>query len=272
VALSEWEVVKKLRRNPRFLIGADGHRSRVRATLGIDFDTVAPPEVFAVFEFACDWPAQNELRVVLTETTANVLWPFPDGRCRWSFQLEDGATRLRDPRYKSRYAYQVGRESFPHLSERLLGEMIAERAPWFDAKPGEVFWSAGVRFERRIASRFGRGRAWLAGDSGHLTGPAGIQSMNVGLREARDLAACIAGVLPDGAPGDTLAVYDRERLREWKSLLGLESGVTANEHADDWVARNCDRIVPCIPASGAELSALLGQIGLELPDRTHAPA
>ena len=76
--------------------------------------------------------------------------------------------------------------------------MIAERATWFRGRIDQINWRIMVRFERRLAKSFGQNRVWLAGDAGHLTGPAGMHSMNVGLREALDLAAILDGVLHKG--------------------------------------------------------------------------
>ena len=37
------------------------------------------------------------------------------------------------------------------------------------------------------------------------------------------------------------------------------------DQADSWIRRCSDRLLPCIPASGADLDALLRQIRLTLP-------
>ena len=143
--------------------------------------------------------------------------------------------------------------------------MIAERATWFRGRIDQINWRIMVRFERRLAKLFGQNRVWLAGDAGHLTGPAGMHSMNVGLREALDLAAILAGVLRQGNSTDKLQDYNRQRIAEWRSLLGLGDGLMPLDQADSWVRRCSDRLLPCIPASGADLDALLRQIRLSLP-------
>ena len=86
--------------------------------------------------------------------------------------------------------------------------------------------------------------------------------MNVGLREASSLARRIATVLQrDGSP-DVLAEYEAERTAEWRALLGLEGGFKTTRSTKVWVRKNADRILPCIPASGAELRHLAAQLGL----------
>jgi len=262
VAHTEWVIAKSTKCKVPFVIGADGHRSLVRRSLGIDFAEVGPPLHAAVFELKTDVDLGHEMRVVLGEQTTDVLWPLPDGQCRWSFQLADfqapGSTRLKD-----RIALQLGGAQYPVLAEDQLRALLAERAPWFEGKVEEISWRIVVRFERRLATAFGKGRTWLAGDAGHMTGPVGMQSMNVGLREARDLAEIVAGVLCQGESADRLEDYGRQRTAEWKRLLGVERGLQPTDATDPWIRQNLDRLLPCIPASGAALAALVGQLGVE---------
>jgi 2-polyprenyl-6-methoxyphenol hydroxylase-like FAD-dependent oxidoreductase len=104
---------------------------------------------------------------------------------------------------------------------------------------------------------------WLAGDAGHITGPAGMQSMNVGLREADELTGILAAVLRDRAPVEKLQEYSQKRLEEWQFLLGIEGGLAPKPGADPWIGQNAGRLLPCIPASGDDLAALAAQVGLE---------
>jgi len=262
IAGSETEVAKRIRREPRFLIGADGHRSEIRQRLGIEFRQIGPAETFAVFEFDCEPPLdEHEVCVAIDGRTTDVLWPLPDGRCRWSFQVFDEPGTPYDTHFKSRLAVQVGRDFFPHVTPELLSKLIEERAPWFGSWPGRIYWSVLARFERRLASSTGDGRVWLAGDAIHLTGPVGIQSMNVGMREAVDLSDHVAHALVTSDGRDGFASYGRERTREWRRLLGIDP-VVAGSGADPWVAQNRERILPCLPGSGEVLEALAGQIGL----------
>ena len=66
--------------------------------------------------------------------------------------------------------------------------MLKNRAPWFQNPVKEVDWSADVQIEPRLARRFGRESCWQAGEAAHQTGPVGMQSINIGFREAAALA------------------------------------------------------------------------------------
>ena len=156
----------------------------------------------------------------------------------------------------------IGGSRYPRLDEERLQRLIAERAPWFAGDIDEIFWRIMVRFEKRLATSFGRDRVWLAGDAGHLTGPAGMQSMNVGLREAKQLAETVAAGLRNGGSRTPLSDYAREREEEWKFLLGQAGGFTSDSRTDAWIAQCSSRLLACLPASGAGLAALGKQVGL----------
>src|SRR5262245_55468536 len=83
----EWVVKHTVQTSAAFLIGADGHNSLVRQRLGINYERLQGPEVFAVYEFTSNFKPGPEMCVVLDEKTSDVLWPISDGRFRWSFQL-----------------------------------------------------------------------------------------------------------------------------------------------------------------------------------------
>jgi len=263
VAHTEWLVAKSVCLDVPFVIGADGHRSAVRRDVDIEFAEAGEAQSYTVFEFETDTDLEHQLRLILGDRTADVLWPLPGGACRWSFQLPD-FTAPTAARRRDRLGVMIGSAQYPAMTEEDLRTLIAERAPWFQGSVKRLNWQIVVRFERRLAKAFGNQRVWLAGDSGHMTGPAGSQSMNVGLREAADLTAIIAGVLRDGQPGDGLREYNQQRLAEWQQLLGLAGGLKPTDRADPWLRQSAERLLPCLPASGSELANLVQPLGLRL--------
>jgi FAD binding domain len=118
-----------------FVVGADGYWSAVRQALDVEYRELGGAQTYGVFELEADWP-DDEVRVVLTEGTANVLWPLGGGRYRWSFELIEAG--LPPPRLKRRLLMQAGDEAFPYLAKEDLEGLIAERAPWFGAAIGEL--------------------------------------------------------------------------------------------------------------------------------------
>jgi 2-polyprenyl-6-methoxyphenol hydroxylase-like FAD-dependent oxidoreductase len=249
---------------PRFVLGADGHRSAVRHALAVEFPEVGPAELFAVFEIVSSADLGPEVRVVLDEGTSSVLWPIAPGRLRWTFQIPEWEGFV-EPRFKNRRFADVSEEPFPYLVQDKLIALMVERAPWFGALPGEIVWSTAVRFERRLAGRFGRDTVWLAGDAAHLASPIGNHSLNSGLREAHELAARVTRLLRQKAPADLLELQGHAAHGEWRTLLGLRGRPAPGPGASPWVRKRAERIVPCIPASGRDLGLLLEQIGLTPP-------
>lgn len=284
---SEWALAKLMNLEVPFLVGADGHNSYARQALNATFSEIAPAQYHAVFEFKTDANLDHEMRIVLGEHTTDILWPLPDGFCRWSFQLthysDASAAEMKDrllsggfrhvpaKRPKDRMPASIEWGNLPVLKEEALRKFIATRAPWFTGSIDSFTWRTVVQFERRLASTFGRGRIGLAGDAAHLTVPAGVQSMNGGLAEANDLAAVFAdGSAMDGA----LNRYSERWTNVWRQLHGLERSVRATSHTDPWIKKHADRLISCLPAYGSGLAPLAIQLGLEIPstvERTAAP-
>lgn len=264
MAVPEWQVVHRKVEHPAFVIGADGAASIVRRSFGVDWRDTGPASVFAVFEFDADFPLGQEVRVVLGERTTSVVWPLPDGKVRWSFELAE-IDQTREPsREKSRYAMRTAAEHDARLEDSALRTLLAERAPWFDATPGEITWSTTVKFERRLATHFAGARFALCGDAAHLTGPVAVQSMNLGFAEARDLVARVSRVLRDGGDPKLVAEYDGCWRREWEFLLGIEGELAPGARTDAWIARNRYRIRDCLPSWGDSYRLLAEQLGLEV--------
>jgi 2-polyprenyl-6-methoxyphenol hydroxylase-like FAD-dependent oxidoreductase len=188
---------------------------------------------------------------------------LPHGRARWSLELDAPEVSAQE-RFKSRLVTQMGERFFHTLGEHEVRPLLGARAPWFDFDPDTFGWSVEVRFERRLAGSFGRDRVWLAGDAAHLTGPAGIQSMNSGLREASDLAGLLAASMQGGSGADRLAAWGAERLAEWRFLLGLAGRLEPlpGGATPAFAAKHAARLLTCLPATGAELDALAASIGL----------
>lgn len=86
--------------------------------------------------------------------------------------------------------------------------------------------------------------------------------MNVGLREARQLAEAVTSCLRNGGDRTLLNEYSTQREAEWKLLLGVSGGLVSGAQTDPWVAQCRSRLLPCLPASGAGLAALAQQVGL----------
>jgi 2-polyprenyl-6-methoxyphenol hydroxylase-like FAD-dependent oxidoreductase len=269
VSTTDWSVERTREVRAKFVIGADGHESTVRGLLGIDFQQIAEPMQFAVFEFSGDNTAGRELDLVLSDEGLSVLWPLPDNHRRWGFEVRDIEVPRRT-REKSRLPVQLGTWESGALDKARLSELLESRAAWYQDPIGRIFWAMLVRFERRLAASFGEQRVWLVGDAAHTTAPVGVQSMNVGLREASDLVRHISQILRRNAQLESLSEYQCQRRSEWSELVGLNGEPDACDGADPWIASHAQSLRSSLPATGGELRFLLGRLGLSLPSTPSA--
>ncbi len=262
-SVPEWSAVvdKTHETDAKFVIGADGCNSRVRQCLGIEYEVTGDPECFAAYEFQCEARCDHEMRIVLADETASVMWPFSEHRCRWSFQVAAAESPSGFPE-KDRQTHVVSEPPGENDSRHQLQQLLAERAPWFDRRIAEIEWTTRIQFEYRLASRFGVNCCWLAGDAAHQTGPIGMQSVNVGLREGADLAERITNILRGSASMSLVESYASERRADWQLLLGLKGLPKARKTANAWIEAHRAKIPVCLPASGEDLASLLNQLGL----------
>lgn len=258
----DWTVEKKVQTRAEFVIGADGHNSIVRQDLGLALECLPGEEFFEVYEFDAEGEVANEVRVVFDKATTNVMWPLGENRCRWSFQFVPEVPAREFPS-KERMAIMFAQEAVNEQTKKRVQKLLLERAPWFKGGIRALDWAAEIRFEPQLVKEFGRGRCWLVGDAAHQTGPAGVQSMNVGLNEAADLAAKLKRILREKAPLTLLEAYHQERQGEWQSLLGLKGGLKPRAQTDPWTKDHRSKILPCLPASGEDLARLAEQLGLD---------
>ena len=279
VAHTEWVIGKTFEVEAPFVVGADGYNSRVRRAMQVDFPEVGGAEYYAVFECQCAGDGGDQLKVVVGDGTADVMWPLPGNAVRWSFQLTDYADEeaeiLKDKLLAAGFGYFPterakdrvaggGDQGMEMLSDEHFRKLLAERAPWFKGEIEGIRWRTVVRFERRLAQSFGQGRMWLAGDSAHLTGPAGIQSMNAGLAEAADLSNELAAVLMQGAPALGLEGYAQRWQLTWRKMHQMDRAAVGKEGAHEVVRKYAGRLVSCLPANVKHLVALAGRLGIQI--------
>jgi 2-polyprenyl-6-methoxyphenol hydroxylase-like FAD-dependent oxidoreductase len=230
IAHTEVVVDKLIDVSAGYVLAADGYDSFVRRRLGIGYADQGRGQLYSVFQCAARGDVPEDGRLMVDKDRVGGYWPLPDGRCRFSFPIAQAD------------------EHRPDVAR--LKELLASFAPWFGGEITGIEWTALGLFERKLATSFGAGRVWMAGDAAHLTGPLGGQSMNVGLREADDLAGRLVRVLRPGAQVGLLDEYNTSRAAEWRVLFGTDAPYGSRRAL----------LLPCLPASGADLEALLAQL------------
>jgi 2-polyprenyl-6-methoxyphenol hydroxylase-like FAD-dependent oxidoreductase len=234
----EWVDVAAESAEAQFVVGADGIASTVRKTLGIEMIEHGQHETY-VFYDTMDGRAGDEAHLVLTGGYASSVYPLHGGQSRFSFRIA------------------TARPFEPGLME--LGRLLADRMPWYAAQPSSFEWCGSNDFQPAVASSFGEGRVWLAGDAAHSTGPLGAQSINVGMQEADELTLHLAENLAAqrGALG---TAYAAGRRLEWNRLLGFGPSAPSLPHAPAWVGREMPQLLAALPVSGDDLQDVLEQL------------
>jgi 2-polyprenyl-6-methoxyphenol hydroxylase-like FAD-dependent oxidoreductase len=222
-----------------YVIGSDGYDSAVRAAVGIELVEHGPLHSYAFFD-APTTRSGSEAQLAVSETSSNAFYPLQGGLARFSFQLTGALERCAD------------------LSA--LRELVSARLPWHREQVERCEWGGVAEFRHGLASHFGVGRVWLAGEAAHLTGPLGVQSLNVGMDEASELALRIGDALRHPSAEAFGRDYDAGRSLQWRELLGLSDRASPGARSPAWAWRNYGRILSCLPASGRDLDDLLDQL------------
>jgi 2-polyprenyl-6-methoxyphenol hydroxylase-like FAD-dependent oxidoreductase len=183
-----------------YLCGCDGSHSTVRHTLGVNFPGGKYEQRFYVADTEGEGvAADGNLNACLESNTFCLVLPVrSSGTVRFIGVVPD-ILAARDG-----------------LTIEDLREHVERTTR---VRVGRVNWFSAYSIHHRVADRFRVGRAFLAGDAGHVHSPAGGQGMNTGIGDAINLAWKLAAVLRGRASAALLDTYEPERIRFARSLV-----------------------------------------------------
>jgi 2-octaprenyl-6-methoxyphenol hydroxylase len=181
----------------RLVVGADGRRSICRDAAAIEVRSRALDQSALTLNITHGRPHNGASTEFHTANGPCVFVPLPGNRSSivWVTRPEE-ATRL-SQLTDDDLAQEVGRQSHFHL-----GQVHVE--------PARHVFPLAFEQAHRIAAR----RIALVGEAAHVLPPIGAQGLNLGLRDAVEIAALAGDALAHGRdPGgdDTLADYRRRR-------------------------------------------------------------
>ena len=243
-----------------YAVGADGAHSVVRKALGLTFEGAKYAPTFLLADCRIEWPAGSELnhdrfRVFLHGASVALFLPLDGIRCS-RVMATDHSGKV-----------DAGGEAATHLDLLELERAFSE-ASGLAVRLSDPVWTTRYRVHHRGVDRYGRGRAFVAGDAAHIHSPAGGQGMNTGLQDAANLAWKLVSVIRDGAPADLLDTYDAERRpvgeqvvetsdRMFTAVAG-QSGWEATVR--DWLARPVSAAISRLDAVQHRAFRRLGQL------------
>jgi len=180
-----------------WVIGADGGRSVVRKSCGIEFEGYTYPERFALVSTPYDLGA-----IGYTETAYIA---HPDDWC--------AVFHLPDERPPGLWRFLYGCRPDETEEEALSDDVVQSRLQAFIPRdePYETRHRTIYRVHQRVAETFRVGRVLLAGDAAHLNNPIGGFGMNAGLQDAANLVEKLGRVWRGEADGSLLDRYVRQR-------------------------------------------------------------
>jgi 3-(3-hydroxy-phenyl)propionate hydroxylase len=179
-----------------WVVGADGGRSTVRKSIGVEFEGFTWPEQFLVvstpYDFAQHGFAMNVYVADPVEWVA--LFKMPDAG-------PPGLWRIVFPTPDRDDAATLS----PENVERKMQGFIERRAPY------DVRYKSVYRVHQRVCKTFRSGRVLLAGDAAHVNNPLGAFGLNSGIHDAISLAEKLGRVWRGEADDALLDLYVRQR-------------------------------------------------------------
>jgi 2-polyprenyl-6-methoxyphenol hydroxylase-like FAD-dependent oxidoreductase len=188
----------------RWLVGCDGSHSKVRLALGLSYEGAQFPQTFALADVDVDWDHPRG----------------PMYRFEWSdaarAKTSVAAVPVRGSARRYRLSMIVPDEHSASLAGVAAPDFDTMRALLLPSLPegtqlSSMRWSSVYRVSHRIASGYGHGRVFIAGDAAHIHPPVGGQGMNTGLQDAHNLAWKLAYVAKGLAHPKLLDSYSAER-------------------------------------------------------------
>ncbi|MFI9508952.1 FAD-dependent monooxygenase [Nocardia sp. NPDC052566] len=220
----------------RWVVGADGAHSAVRAALGLEFTGSTYQQTGLLADVDLDLAPES---------------PLADGTIRLNLTRGGsvGMLRLSDGRYRLFGAVPPELAPTDHRTyathEAYSQVSVPDIQAWFtdyfgvDARVEDAEWTALFRMHSRIAAHFRVGDVFLIGDAAHIHSPAGGQGMNLGIGDAVNLGWKLALTAHGLARPALLESYHTERAPIARKILrGADRGFvfeTMRHPLADWI-------------------------------------
>ncbi len=177
----------------RYVIAADGARSAVRRSLGIEFEGFTYPELFLI--------ASTDFRFERTLTDIAYVNYIADP-LEWLVLLRvPELWRVLVPAPENSDREKLLSDAF---LQDVLQRVVSRSVPY------RIAHRSIYHVHQRVAKSFRHGRVVLAGDAAHINNPLGGMGMNGGIQDAFNLADKFKAIW-SGSDDRLLDRYDRQR-------------------------------------------------------------
>jgi 3-(3-hydroxy-phenyl)propionate hydroxylase len=190
-----------------YIVGCEGSSSLVRKILGFTFEGERySGEQFIQADCKIRWAMpKGRSHLFLTKFGYMMVIEMPGDTVRIFISIPDAVAQA-DEATVTGAVEDTSHE--PTLEE--INETFA-RLTGIEAELSDATWLARYRTSHRYANRFSSGRAFIAGDAGHVHVPIGGQGMNTGIQDAFNLGWKLAGVVRGIYRPSLLETYHDER-------------------------------------------------------------
>jgi 2-polyprenyl-6-methoxyphenol hydroxylase-like FAD-dependent oxidoreductase len=238
-------------RRARYVVGADGVGSTVRAALGLPFPGRSAVQSVILCDAQMTSPPPDAMTAKTGEDGFAFAVSFGDGWYRviaW-----DRRSALPD-------TAPVDMNEIRDLIRRLFGTDFGMHNPR---------WLSRFNSDERLVPRYRVGRVFLAGDAAHTHSPAGGLGMNTGMQDAANLGWKLGAVIAGRAPAGLLDTYHAERHPAAERALNISGGLLragqARPRSPGAARRAVVRAATHVPPLSRRMAMSISGIGLAYP-------
>lgn len=226
-----------------YVVGADGARSVVRKTVGIDF---------------AGWDATRSSLLAEVEVSEET----PQG----IHQDEYGVSGLHVMDDGHTVRVVVAERALGPSTEPTLADLSEALRAVFDTDFGvhDPTWISRFSDATRQAAAYRSGRVLVAGDAAHVHYPAGGQGIGLGVQDAVNLGWKLAQVVRGISPEDLLESYHAERYPADARALQLSMALGALQRGDVRTTALSDVLDELLTAEGAATTLAGRVMGLDV--------
>ncbi|MBT9506559.1 FAD-dependent oxidoreductase [Rhodoferax sp.] len=179
-----------------WLVVADGARSPIRRSLGLDIEGRVFMDRFLIADVVmkADYPAERWF------------WfdpPFHPGQSVLLHKQSHNVWRI---------DFQLGWDADPEEEKKPENVIPRLKAMLGDERPFELEWISIYTFQCRRMKEFRHGRLLFVGDAAHQVSPFGARGANSGIQDTDDLIWKLKLVMDGKAPERLLDTYSQDRM------------------------------------------------------------